>query len=51
MPESVAVVERVLDAFNHADVDGIVEASSRDFELDFSNSRGPLSGVYRGLEG
>ena len=50
MPDGVEIVTRVIDAFNRADVDAVLEASSDDFELDFSNSRGPLSGVYRGLE-
>ena len=48
MPDDVAVVRRVIDAFNRADLDGMVEAFSEDFEFDFSNSRGPLSGVYNG---
>jgi len=48
MPDNVAIVGRVIDAFNRADVDGVLEASSQDFEFDFTNSRGPLSAVYRG---
>jgi ketosteroid isomerase-like protein len=46
--DSAAIVGRVIDAFNRGDVDGVLEASSQDFEFDFSNSRGPLSRVYRG---
>ena len=50
MADDVEVVRRVLDAFTRADVDAVLEASSEDFEFDFSNSRGPLSGVYRGVD-
>ena len=50
MPESVEVVRRVLDAFNRADFDSVVDLMSEDVEFDFSNSRGPMSGVYRGRE-
>ena len=50
MSENIALARRVIDAFNRADIDAVLEASSEDFEFDFSNSRGPLSGVYRGPE-
>ena len=50
MADDVEVVRRVLDAFARADVDAVLEASSEDFEFDFSDSRGPLSGIYRGLD-
>ena len=50
MSNHVEVVTRVIDAFNRADLEAVLEASSADFEFDFSNSRGPLSGVYRGLD-
>ncbi len=51
MSENVAVVKRVIDAFNRADFDRVVESVSEDFEFDFSNSRGPTSGIYRGRDG
>jgi ketosteroid isomerase-like protein len=51
MPDDMAVVRRVIDAMNRADLDEVAESSSEDFELDFSNSRGPMSGIYRGREG
>ena len=50
MSDNLEVVRRVLAAFERADVDAVLEASSEDFEFDFSNSRGPLSGVYRGVD-
>ena len=46
MSESVDVVKRVIDALNRADFDAVVDAMTDDFELDFSNSRGPMSGIY-----
>ena len=46
MPENVEVVERVVDAINRADFDTVVDVMTDDFELDFSNSRGPMSGIY-----
>ena len=51
MSENVAVVKRVIDAINRADLDGVVDLVSEDFEFDFSNSRGPTSGIYRGRNG
>ena len=50
MADNVAVVRRAMDAFERADLDGVLEAFSADCEFDFSNSRGPLSGVYRGRD-
>lgn len=50
MSDNLEVVRRVLDAFERADVDAVIEASSEDFKFDFSHSRGPLSGVYCGLD-
>jgi ketosteroid isomerase-like protein len=51
MSESVEVVKRVIDAFNREDVDAAVDSMAQDLVFDFSNSRGPMSGVYRGREG
>jgi ketosteroid isomerase-like protein len=47
-PDTAPIVGRMIDAFNRGDIDAVLEESSQDFEFDFSNSRGPLSGVYRG---
>ena len=51
MSERVEVVERVYDALNRGDFDSATKSFSQDFEFDFSNSRGPLSGIYRGPDG
>ena len=51
MSESVELVRRLIDGLNRGDYEGLVQACSEDFELDFSASRGPLSAVYRGREG
>ncbi len=51
MSESIVVVRRIIDAINRADFDGVVESVSEDFEFDFSRSRGPTSGIYRGRDG
>ena len=44
------VVRRVIDALNRGDVDGAMEATSPDCVIDWSNSRGPLRGVYHGRD-
>jgi len=51
MRENVEVARRVLDAINRADLDAVVAHCSEEFEFDFSNSRGPMAGVYRGRKG
>src|SRR5918997_4609757 len=48
--ESVEVVRGVVGALNRGDVDGAMEAASTDCEIDWSNSRGVLKGVYRGRD-
>ena len=50
MSESVEVVRRVLDAFNRVDFAAVIDSMAQDVEFDFSNSRGPMSGVYRRRE-
>ena len=51
MSESTEVVRRVYDALNRGDFDAATESFSQGFEFDFSQSRGPLSGIYRGPDG
>ena len=46
--ENVEIVRRTADAYNHHDLDGIVEHWAPDAVLDWSNSRGLEAGVYRG---
>jgi ketosteroid isomerase-like protein len=48
--ENVEIVRTVLDAINRGDVDAAIEAVSEEFEADWSNSRGVLSGIYRGRD-
>jgi ketosteroid isomerase-like protein len=46
----VEVVRRIIDALNRGDVDGAMDATSSDCEVDWSNSRGVLKGVYHGRD-
>ena len=48
--DGAEVVRRVIDALNRGDVEGAMEATSPDCVIDWSNSRGPLRGVYHGRE-
>ena len=50
MSESVEVVRRLIDALARGDADAVIDACAPDVEIDFSHSRGPLNGVYRGHE-
>jgi ketosteroid isomerase-like protein len=50
MSEKVAAVHRVVDAINRVDLDGFADTVTDDFEIDFSNSRSPMSGMYRGRD-
>jgi ketosteroid isomerase-like protein len=46
--ENVEIVRRSTDALNHRDLEGIMENWAADAVVDWSNSRGPEAGVYRG---
>jgi ketosteroid isomerase-like protein len=46
--ENVEIVRRSTDALNRRDLDGLVENWAPDAVVDWSNSRGPEAGVYRG---
>lgn len=50
MSEGVELVGRIIEAINRADFAAAVASVSKDFELDFSNSRAELSGIYRGRD-
>ncbi len=45
---NVELVRRSTDAYNRRDLDGILETWAPDAVLDWSRSRGPEAGVYRG---
>jgi ketosteroid isomerase-like protein len=48
--ENVEIVRRALDAYGRRDVDALRTLNHPELELDWSASRGPLAGVYRGFE-
>jgi ketosteroid isomerase-like protein len=48
--QNVEVVRGVIDALNRGDIDEAMAATSADCEIDWSNSRGVLKGVYRGRD-
>jgi ketosteroid isomerase-like protein len=48
--ENVEVVKQSLDAYNRRDFDAMRTVSDPDLEVDWSASRGPEVGVYRGME-
>jgi ketosteroid isomerase-like protein len=50
MSEKTDAVGRVVDAINRSDLEAFADAITEDFEIDFSNSRSPMSGVYRGRD-
>src|SRR5436190_18007464 len=46
--ENVEIVRRNTDAYNRGDLDGILKNLAPDAVVDWSNSRGFDSGVFRG---
>jgi ketosteroid isomerase-like protein len=46
--ENVEIVRRYIDAFNRRDRTTALALFRSDAEIDWSRSRGPLKGVYRG---
>jgi ketosteroid isomerase-like protein len=48
--ENVEVVRQSLNAYSRRDVDGLRALTHPDVELDWSESRSWLAGVYRGIE-
>lgn len=48
--ENVEFVRRVFDSINRGDVDAALEAAADDIQADWSNSVGPLKGIYSGKE-
>ena len=49
--ERIEFVRRAIDAFNRRDVDEMLSLAGDDFEYDWSRSRGPNRGVYKGADG
>ncbi len=48
--ENVEMVRRALDSVNRGDVDAALEDAVENVKLDWSNSIGPLRGIYEGKE-
>jgi ketosteroid isomerase-like protein len=46
--ENVDAVRRIFDAYNQRDIDLLLSYTADDVVLDWSGSRGPHRGVYRG---
>ena len=46
--ENVELVRRAFSSVNRGDVRSALEAAADDFEMNWSNSIGPVKGVYRG---
>jgi ketosteroid isomerase-like protein len=47
---NVEIVRAVYEALRRNDIEGALDLMSTDFELDYSRSRGPESGVFRGRD-
>lgn len=45
---NLEMVRQAIDAINRGDIRRAMEQAADDFEMDWSNSIGPLNGVYRG---
>lgn len=48
--ETVDVVRRAIDAYNRSDFEAIRAINHPDVEVDWSASRGPVAGIYRGAD-
>jgi ketosteroid isomerase-like protein len=48
--ENVELVRHITDLFNRGEVGRALESAQQDLEIDWSNSIGPLKGIYRGRE-
>jgi ketosteroid isomerase-like protein len=49
--QNVELVRRFYESWNRQDVDSALECVHAEIELDWSGSRSPFSGIYRGREG
>ena len=50
METNAELLRRSIDAFNRGGPEAALEDATDDFVMDWSNSIGPLKGVYRGKE-
>ena len=48
---NIELVRRTIELWNATEIDQALEELADDFEMDWSNSIGPLKGIYRGREG
>jgi ketosteroid isomerase-like protein len=48
--QNVKMVRRAIDSVNRGDFRSAMQETDDDFVMDWSNSIGPLNGVYRGRE-
>jgi ketosteroid isomerase-like protein len=49
--ENVELARAALDAFNRGDLEWLLERIDDDFGFDWTRSRDPLAGIYRGRDG
>ena len=49
--ENVELVREGIEAFNRGDITWLIERIDDDFVFDWSRSRSPLRGIYRGADG
>jgi ketosteroid isomerase-like protein len=49
--ENVELVRRTIDLFNAREIEQALDGMHDDFVMDWSNSIGPLKGIYRGRQG
>jgi len=47
---NIELVRRTIDLVNATEIDRALEELADDFEMDWSNSIGPLKGIYRGRQ-
>jgi ketosteroid isomerase-like protein len=47
---NIELVRRTIDLFNAREIDQALDGVHDDFEMDWSNSIGPLKGIYRGQQ-
>lgn len=48
--ENAEIVRRNFDSLNRRDIDAALRGLADDFEMDWTNSMGPMRGAYRGRD-